>query len=421
VELFTDGSCCHENPGPGGWAFILRHSKSRIERVVSGGIGYTSTERMEMIAAINGLRSLKRACRVTLYTDCRYVVDGITQRVADWKRFGWRKSVNSTQFVRNADLWMHLAKQCSRHTVQAIWVKGHAGHPENERCDKLARAEAKKAYENLENSAAKESAGAGPLLADWVSTVAPSTAAPTAAKPVKNRSGDAGAASQPAAAADRAAIGPPPVAKVSGGKVATPAAVRTTPVKKDSPTQAALFPGTSPKAPAAPPPAVKGPIVDLFTDGACIGNPGPGGWAFILRHRTSKIEKVAAGGVARTTNNRMEIMAVIQGLTALKRACNVNLFTDSQYVAKGISEWSPRWKKFGWRKTPNAKLQVRNFDLWARLDELGARHTIVPKWVEGHAGHPENERCDQMAQREADKVARNPDKAPKDVLEDGED
>lgn len=91
VELFTDGSCCHGNPGPGGWAFILRHATSKIERVVSGGIGYTTNERMELIAVINGLRSLKRACRVTLYTDSKAVVNGIKQRVAEWQQFGVAK------------------------------------------------------------------------------------------------------------------------------------------------------------------------------------------------------------------------------------------------------------------------------------------------------------------------------------------
>jgi len=411
VELFTDGSCCHGNPGPGGWAFILRHSKSKIERVVSGGIGYTTNERMEMIAAINGLRSLKRPCRVTLYSDSKRVVSGITQRVAEWKQLGWRKSINSKKYVSDADLWMHLARQCARHSVEAKWVKGHAGHPENERCDKLARQEARKSIENLQGSAEKTGAGADAMLADWVSAAVapPAASAALPAKrtddPKKARLGDAA----------------PGRATASGAAAASrpkPAAVPAAPVKRE-PAQS-LFPQQASPAPAGPAAAADRPIVDLFTDGACAVNPGPGGWAFVLRHRATKVEKTASGRMANTTNNRMEMMAAIQGLTALRRPCQVNLYTDSQYVARGISEWSAKWKKFGWRKTPNARLKVLNADLWARLDELCARHTIVTQWVRGHAGHRENERCDQMAEREAHAAARQPGSTPVDAIEAGE-
>ena len=137
------------------------------------------------------------------------------------------------------------------------------------------------------------------------------------------------------------------------------------------------------------------PLVLLFTDGACSGNPGPGGWAFILRHPASGKERERSGGEPQTTNNRMELLAVIEGLTALKAPSKVELYSDSQYVLNGLREWMASWKKRGW-KTANKK-PVKNQDLWQRLDELMAAHQLTFHWVEGHAGHPENERCDQLA------------------------
>ena len=140
------------------------------------------------------------------------------------------------------------------------------------------------------------------------------------------------------------------------------------------------------------------PEVLLFTDGACSGNPGPGGWAFILRHSgTGKVlEKF--GGEKLTTNNRMELQAVIEGLSMLKRPCHVELFTDSEYVRKGLSEWMAGWKKNGWQRRERGKLKpVSNVELWQRLDELVADHNIKFTRVAGHSGHPENDRCDELA------------------------
>lgn len=137
------------------------------------------------------------------------------------------------------------------------------------------------------------------------------------------------------------------------------------------------------------------PHVLLFTDGACSGNPGPGGWAFILRHPKSGKEIERAGAEPQTTNNRMELMAVIQGLTALTTASRVELYSDSQYVLKGLKEWMDGWKAKGWRTAD--KKPVKNVELWQRLDELKARHQISFHWVRGHNEHPENERCDQLA------------------------
>ncbi len=137
------------------------------------------------------------------------------------------------------------------------------------------------------------------------------------------------------------------------------------------------------------------PTVELYTDGACSGNPGPGGWAFLLRHpKTGKaIER--NGGEKDTTNNRMELTGVIEGLTALTRPSTVELYSDSQYVLKGLKEWMAGWKRKGWKTA--SKQPVKNVDLWKQLDELKKEHTIHFHWVKGHAGHAENERVDDLA------------------------
>jgi len=138
--------------------------------------------------------------------------------------------------------------------------------------------------------------------------------------------------------------------------------------------------------------------VTLHTDGACEGNPGPGGWAAVLEHgaRTKEI----AGGVAATTNNRMELQAAIAALNALKEPCEVEAFTDSEYLRDGVTEWLSAWKARGWRTAD--KKPVKNEDLWRQLDESVARHHVHWHWLKGHAGHPLNERCDQLARAEID-------------------
>jgi ribonuclease HI len=146
-------------------------------------------------------------------------------------------------------------------------------------------------------------------------------------------------------------------------------------------------------APASPDSSL--PHVLLFTDGACSGNPGPGGWAFILKHPASGSEREESGGEGDTTNNRMELMAVIQGLSALKSRTRVELWSDSQYVLNGLKEWMDGWKKKGWKTA--GKQPVKNQDLWMALDELKSKHQITFHWVRGHNDHPENERCDQLA------------------------
>lgn len=143
--------------------------------------------------------------------------------------------------------------------------------------------------------------------------------------------------------------------------------------------------------------------VELFTDGACRGNPGPGGWGALLRY--NGVEKTLHGGEAETTNNRMELMAAIKGLEALKRRSDVVLTTDSQYVRKGITEWIANWKRRDWRTAD--KKPVKNKDLWQQLDKLSQSHNVDWRWVKGHSGHRENEIADQLANKGIDELAVN--------------
>lgn len=138
--------------------------------------------------------------------------------------------------------------------------------------------------------------------------------------------------------------------------------------------------------------------VTIFTDGSCLGNPGPGGWAAILR--CNGTEKELSGGFRKTTNNRMEIIAVLEALAALTRPCQVDLHTDSQYVCNAIRQkWLPNWQKNGWRNAQ--KKPVKNKDLWLQMAELLRAHQVAFHWLKGHAGHPENERCDELARAQA--------------------
>jgi ribonuclease HI len=143
---------------------------------------------------------------------------------------------------------------------------------------------------------------------------------------------------------------------------------------------------------AAPPPLE---FMRLFTDGACKGNPGPGGWAFILKHPASGRALEGSGGEPHTTNNRMEMMAVIAGLRVLRLPLTLELYSDSRYVLDGLSKWMPSWRRRSWRTAEGDP--VKNQDLWLELDRLLRPHSVSVHWVRGHAGHPENTRCDQLA------------------------
>ncbi len=141
--------------------------------------------------------------------------------------------------------------------------------------------------------------------------------------------------------------------------------------------------------------------IEIYTDGACKGNPGPGGWGVLLRYKGQ--EKTLYGGEAHTTNNRMELMAAIKGLEALKRPCVVDLYTDSQYLRQGMTDWLGNWKLNGWRNSK--KEPVKNADLWKSLDELASRHKINWHWVKGHSGHVENDLVDTLANKAIEELS----------------
>lgn len=148
--------------------------------------------------------------------------------------------------------------------------------------------------------------------------------------------------------------------------------------------------------------------IEIFTDGACSGNPGPGGWGAILRYNGNT--KELSGGEAETTNNRMELMAAIQALNALKEPCKIDFYTDSNYVKDGIGGWIEGWKRNGWKTA--AKAPVKNAELWRALDEARKKHEVTWHWVKGHAGHPENERADELARLGMAPFKKKPKKAP---------
>jgi len=149
------------------------------------------------------------------------------------------------------------------------------------------------------------------------------------------------------------------------------------------------------------------PLVELYTDGACSGNPGPGGWAYILKHPASGTEREGSGGEKLTTNNRMELLAAIRGLEALKKPSTVELYSDSQYVLNGLKDWIKSWKAKAWKTS--GKQPVKNRELWEELDHLARQNTVTFHWIRGHNEHPENERADKLAVQARDEAARRPD------------
>ncbi|MCX7990866.1 MAG: ribonuclease HI [Proteobacteria bacterium] len=145
------------------------------------------------------------------------------------------------------------------------------------------------------------------------------------------------------------------------------------------------------------------PFVEIYTDGACSGNPGVGGWCAILRY--GEKEKIISGGEKLTTNNRMELIAIIEALSHLKKRCNVKVYTDSHYLLKGVTQWLPVWLKNGW--ITSSKKPVENRDLWEKLYELTNKHTTKWEWVRGHSGHRENEICDKIAKKEIERIKKS--------------
>ena len=330
VELiaYTDGACSG-NPGPGGWGVLLQAARAGSvikEHEFSGGESATTNHRMEMVAAIKALESLSEHTRIQLYTDSKYLKNGITVWIRNWRTNGWRTSKKKP--VKNSELWQRLDELCEKHDVEWNWLKGHAGTEGNERADALARS-GMKPYLDLASriQAAQGAAGGRGAVSDTR----------------EEKSGDLTAES----------LGSERIIKVIA-----------------------------------------------YTDGACSGNPGPGGWGVLLQAvRAGSVikEREFSGGESATTNNRMEMIAAIKALEGLSEPARIQLYTDSQYVKDGITVWIRNWRANGWRTAK--KKPVKNSELWQRLDELCKEHDVEWNWLKGHAGTEGNERADALARR----------------------
>lgn len=260
IIIYTDGGS-DPNPGIGGWAAILKSGKH--EKVLTGNDPATTNNRMELTAAIEALKALKRPCTITFYTDSEYLRKGITQYIEKWSAKKWKD-------VRNADLWQTLWPLVKKHEIEWHWVKGHAGNEYNERVDRLARQ----------------------------------------------------------------------------------ARMEITPAEQISDT-----------------------ISKLFLRGSCKGNPGPGGWGAVLEVKGETTQ--SSGATPETTNNRMELTAVIEGLLMLPPNSEVQIFTGSDYLYQGITQWIHGWKRRNWKKKGDQP--VANADLWQALDQLTSAYSI--RWV----------------------------------------
>ena len=265
VVIYTDGGS-DPNPGIGGWAAILRYGEH--EKVLTGNAPSTTNNRMELQAAIEALRSLKRPCKITLYTDSQYLRKGITEWIAGWAEKGWQNAAGKP--VQNADLWRALWPLVKYHDIEWHWVKGHAGNEFNERVDVLARQ----------------------------------------------------------------------------------ARMEITPTES--------LPDDVPR---------------LYVRSSCKGNPGPGGWGAVLE--MGEETEQTSGSVPQTTNNRMELTAVIEGLLLLSPSNNVQVFTTSDYLFQGATKWIHGWRKRNWQKKGGQP--VANGDLWQALDQLSEQYAI--HWV----------------------------------------
>lgn len=265
VVIYTDGGA-DPNPGIGGWAALLRFGEH--EKVLTGNHPQTTNNRMELTAAVEALRALKRSCEVDLYTDSQYLRRGITEWIEGWSKNGWQSKAGRD--IQNVDLWKLLWPLVQKHTVEWHWVKGHAGNQYNERVDVLAR-------------------------------------------------------------------------------------------------QARLD--------ITPETALDDNVPRLYIRSSCKGNPGPGGWGAVLE--IDGETKQYSGTDSSTTNNRMEVMAAIEGILALPAGSSVQVFTTSDYLFQGITKWIHGWRKRGWVKRDGKP--VANSDLWQALDQLTDQYSI--KWV----------------------------------------
>lgn len=272
VTIHTDGGC-DPNPGPGGWAAVLTSGGQRHE--LSGREARTTNNRMELTAAIKALGSLKRPCRVEVYTDSQYLRRGISSWVAGWQRNGWRTRSGSP--VENQDLWQALLEQAARHEVTWHWVRGHQGDPLNERADELA------------------------TLAQRGTSA-------------------------------------PPARRV-----------------------------------AAPAPDEGLQMIDIYCQGSCLGNPGPGGYAAVIV-TADGISRLVSGGWPQATNNAMELWAAIAGLRSLQRTARVRMHTGSKYVIDGATRWLAEWEKSGWRT--RSRRPVQNAELWRELTIVLGDHDV---------------------------------------------
>lgn len=302
LTIYTDGGC-DPNPGPGGWGAVLVFGNQKRE--LCGAELQTTNNRMELTAAIEALRTLKRPCAIELYTDSQYLRRGMTEWVAIWQRRGWR--TRGGKPVENQDLWQALVALASKHTVSWHWVRGHQGNTLNERADQLAT----RARRDLRQ-----------------------------------------------------------------GKLP----------RKQAPTEPQPTPGL--------------PQVDIFCHGSAIGNPGPGGYAAVVAP-AGRDPITKGGGWPSTTNNIMELWAVIAGLRALKRPCRIRIHTRSKYVLDGATRWLAQWEENGWKTRKGQP--VKNRPIWEELANVMGDHDI--HWTHQRAQDPNMQAAAKASRQQAGQAA----------------
>ena len=340
---FTDGAC-RGNPGPGGWGVVLIQGSKKTE--MSGSSQNTTNNRMEMIAAIEALSHVPINSKITLTTDSQYLKNGIQGWIKNWKRNGWR--LKNGESVKNQDLWQKLDSLVSERKVQWEWVKGHNGNSLNERADYLATSAITKTKSGNVLKKIYDASTTSEHSQLFENKVKEIMAKNTIQTPGKKKIQDFSSSQM-------------------GYKT----------VSKDEFLSYHI------------------PIenCDVYTDGACKGNPGPGGWGTVIQQNGFEFEM--SGGERNTTNNRMELTAMIKAVSSLPKASVISLYTDSTYLKDGVTNWMKNWIKNGWKTSNNT--EVKNQDLWRQIHELTKNYTISWNWVKGHDNHPQNERCDALA------------------------